>query len=53
MKKRPFFEFGDFLVLLGAAMHLGGLYLLDWRVALAVAGGLIMALGIARLRGEA
>lgn len=49
--KRPFFELGDFLILIGAVMFLVGMYLLDWRLALVGGGVLLMVAGAARLGG--
>ncbi len=47
--KRPLLDVGDLLILLGACMLLAGLYLYDWRLALAALGGLIMLMGTGRL----
>ncbi len=43
-------DIGDFLVFVGGIMLLVGLYLLDWRLALAAGGGMLIILGSIRLR---
>ncbi|NJN53297.1 MAG: hypothetical protein HC804_00190 [Anaerolineae bacterium] len=41
---------GDFLIFCGAALLLGGLYLVDPRLVLVAAGLLLLIVGVARLR---
>lgn len=48
-EKRPFFTAGDGLILVGAALLLLGLYLWDWRAALAAVGLLLLIAGAVRL----
>lgn len=44
--------FGDVLVVVGAGLLLAGLGLLDWRLALAAGGLLLLVMGTVRLRRE-